>query len=208
MRANWTSNQGNASIQHPTYNKHRIAFDSKIDDESNIKIANRHVKKREYYLQQVCVRAQWNGCQNRKYDYQMYFVEAMCSRSVRYSLFNATAERICINSMLWGNALAGGAPTRIISWKIFRKSFWLNVLIMPVDLRHPAQAQHGYWIRDAWQWLLLPLSSLSMFSVYCLPIQTVAFVRTRKSMAIAAIPFFFIRYPRASFCESNKYGMH
>lgn len=38
----------------------RFLFDLKIDDEKNIKIANRNVKKREYCLQQVCERAKWN----------------------------------------------------------------------------------------------------------------------------------------------------
>lgn len=71
---------------------HRTAFDSKIDDESNIKIANRHVKKRRILSSaKVCVRAKWDACQNRKYDYQMYF-SMRCNvcdvRCVMYEMWN------------------------------------------------------------------------------------------------------------------------
>lgn len=79
-------------------------------------------------------------------------------------------------------------------------------LIKCIDHASWFAAPSPTWIPDTgytWQWLLLPLSSLSMFSVYCLPIQSVAFVHTRKSMAMAAIPFLFATLAHRSANQIN-----
>lgn len=108
----------------------------------------------------------------------------MWSGSFVEVVYSAIAARVSIAC----ESNDGTASTRIISWKLFRKSFWLNVFV-----QRSCQLICGAQICDA---------ALLLYFLVCLSIH-LAFVHKEidGSMALVGLVVF-----HASFFESNKYG--